>query len=242
MTIARTGSAALFTWMFSCGMATAGDVALFGLHLDKPVNLPECPVEVRGEVKRGLIMDRSAYFLDYAPLESGAKCLQRDTSAFDNFYDKVHPSRPIPTLPPFAGGVQELALCYGDSVRPQVMALNCAKLYVTDGRLEGLMFVTPEPGTRDPVLNVLVEKFGKPVAHEPRASQNGYGARIEGNTYVWDMPAARAVYDDLAVNPLVVSEFQTEIPKRRGRVFIQSRAMVSKIEAFERQEPAKDKF
>ena len=56
------------------------------------------------------------------------------------------------------------------------------------------------------------------------------------------MPAGRAVYDDLAENPLVTSSFQRHVPKRRGQVFIQSRAMVSKVEAFERKVPARETF
>ena len=167
MTIARTGWAMLFTWMASGGIAMAGEVALFGLRLGQPVTLPECPVEVRGEITSGFLRDRTAYFLDYAALPAGTKCLQRDTSAFNGFYDKVHPSRPIPPLPPFAGGVQEWALCFGDAVRPEVMAFKCAKLFVTDGRLEGLMFMTPEQGNRDQVLGGSSRSSASPSRTSP---------------------------------------------------------------------------
>jgi hypothetical protein len=141
--------------------ARADNSTVFGVELQKPFVMPECPIEHLGK-----------NFNDYFPPPTIGVCYQMMD------HKDAGKSRPLNDM---------VKLRWPDKESPELVIGYSATANIIDGNIEGVSFNTLGIQSQDRDFNALKVKYGEPTQNTRGTMQNGYGATFNPIRASWTM-------------------------------------------------------
>lgn len=189
--------------------AQANYMTIFGLELNKPFNVPECPI-IQHKLLGGKDYDDYANSSDIKSM-----CFKRNLTPYvKKSFLKNSIKKPLPLL-----STEQIDLVLPES-RP-IYAGREATAFIINGNFAGVNFSTPSFKTDNPTLlsdlvSDLTAKYGKPTKTTPQELQNDYGAKYTTYLYEWQLPDLSVIYSEyrgtvyIATPPLVQLRIENE--------------------------------